>query len=82
MLQTLFVVGNNELADIVPLPVVSDTVGTHIKFLDKEENGTVTTLAILGGSSLRNLKEFTSSTRKKSLATPLMYLGNEILTCK
>lgn len=55
------------LVDVVPLPVVKDTVDTHIRFLEREENGTIITLAVLGGSSLRNLKEFTSSTRKKNL---------------
>ena len=36
------------LAEVVPLPVVKDAVHTHIRCLDKEENGTITILAVLG----------------------------------
>ena len=46
------------LAEVVPVPVVKDFVGTHIKFLDSEESGTIITFTVLRGSSLRNLKEF------------------------
>lgn len=36
------------LAEVVPLPVVKDTVHTHIRCLDKKENGTIPILAVLG----------------------------------
>lgn len=36
------------LAEVVPLPVVKDTVHTHIRCLNKGEKGTVTILAALG----------------------------------
>lgn len=46
------------LAEVVTLAFVKDTVCTHVRFLNKEENGTIIILTGLGGSSLRNLKEF------------------------
>lgn len=36
------------LADEVPLPVVKDIAGTHMKILDKEESVTIIILIVMG----------------------------------
>ena len=40
------------------MPLVRDSGGAHIPFLDKVESGIMITLTVLRGSSLRNLKDF------------------------
>lgn len=55
------------LAEVVPVPVVKSFVGTHIKFLDNEESGTIITFTVLRGSSLRNLKEFYKQHQEKKV---------------
>ena len=62
------------------MPVVKDSVGAHIPFLDKAESGTIIALTILRASSLRNLREFYKQHQEtKSLAVSA---GDETLTCK
>lgn len=55
------------LAEVVPVPVVKSFVGTHIKFLDNEESGTIITFTVLRGSSLRDLKEFYKQHQEKKV---------------
>lgn len=65
------------------MPVVKDSVGAHIPFLDKAESGTIITLTILRASSLRNLREFYKQHQEtKSLAALLVSAGDETLTCR
>ena len=65
------------------MPVVKDSVGAHIPFLDKAESGTIITLTILRASSLRNLKEFYKHHQEtRSLAALFVSAGGETLTCK
>lgn len=70
------------VAEAVPLPVVKDTVHTHISCLDKEENGTITILAILRNLLWEKPRRILEAALEKFFGNTINVSWDEILTCK